>query len=324
MRRFLGVARTPVAVGVIAASLGAGALLASAAVASGPSVPNASGGYTYQTFDNPKDLTFNQLLGINMSGNIAGYFGSGMKGHPNKGYTLANDGKGMHFVSENFPHSAQTQVTAINDANLTVGFWANKAGENFGWYSPDGKHFFTADDPHAAKPVTDQLLGVNDSDVAVGFYNDAKGNAHPYQYNIANHHYREISVSGGGTSVTAAAINNGGDMAGFETAKGGATVGWVKLSNGKTWQLKVPGASATMATGINDGDIVDGVYMVGTGNSATSFGFIWSYGFGFASISDPKGVGATTLNGLNDHGRLVGFYTDSKGNTDGFLATPKY
>jgi hypothetical protein len=33
-------------------------------------------------------------------------------------------------------------------------------------------------------------------------------------------------------------------------------------------------------------------------------------------------VGATTLNGINDHGLLVGFYTDSAGNTDGFLATP--
>jgi hypothetical protein len=31
---------------------------------------------------------------------------------------------------------------------------------------------------------------------------------------------------------------------------------------------------------------------------------------------------ATTLNGLNDRGQLVGFYTDAAGNTDGLLATP--
>jgi ferredoxin/flavodoxin---NADP+ reductase len=31
-------------------------------------------------------------------------------------------------------------------------------------------------------------------------------------------------------------------------------------------------------------------------------------------------LGATTLNGVNDRGTLVGFYTDSAGNTDGLLA----
>jgi len=41
-----------------------------------------------------------------------------------------------------------------------------------------------------------------------------------------------------------------------------------------------------------------------------------------AEISDPHGVGTTTVNGLNNAGDLVGFYVDSSGNTDGFLATP--
>jgi hypothetical protein len=48
-------------------------------------------------------------------------------------------------------------------------------------------------------------------------------------------------------------------------------------------------------------------------------GFIWAPGFGFQNVDDPNGVGATTVNGVNDHGRLVGFYTDSAGNTNGFL-----
>ena len=41
--------------------------------------------------------------------------------------------------------------------------------------------------------------------------------------------------------------------------------------------------------------------------------------FGFQTINDPHGSGATTLNGINDAGDLVGFYTDAKGNTDGLL-----
>jgi hypothetical protein len=39
-------------------------------------------------------------------------------------------------------------------------------------------------------------------------------------------------------------------------------------------------------------------------------------------VDDANGKGATTINGLNDRGQLVGFYTDAGGNTDGFLATP--
>ena len=58
------------------------------------------------------------------------------------------------------------------------------------------------------------------------------------------------------------------------------------------------------------------------GSSATTTGFIWSPGFGFESINDPDGVGSTTINGVNDRRTLVGFYTDSAGNTDGLVAPP--
>src|SRR5271166_6195288 len=44
--------------------------------------------YDFATLNNANDLTFNQLLGINNHGVIAGYFGSGAAGHPNKGYQL--------------------------------------------------------------------------------------------------------------------------------------------------------------------------------------------------------------------------------------------
>jgi hypothetical protein len=38
---------------------------------------------------------------------------------------------------------------------------------------------------------------------------------------------------------------------------------------------------------------------------------------------DRHGQGATTINGVNDADELVGFYTDSAGNTDGMLALPQ-
>jgi hypothetical protein len=51
----------------------------------------------------------------------------------------------------------------------------------------------------------------------------------------------------------------------------------------------------------------------------STYGFAYSEGV-FRSISDPNGVGSTVVNGLNNTGAIVGFYTDAKGNTDGFVA----
>ena len=88
---------------------------------------------------------------------------------------------------------------------------------------------------------------------------------------------------------------------------------------GRLTRLSVPGASSTMAFGVNDSREVVGTYMVGSGSHAKSFGFLWSRQLGFRTINDPHGSGATTLNGINDEGDLVGFYVNAKGNTNGLL-----
>ena len=61
---------------------------------------------------------------------------------------------------------------------------------------------------------------------------------------------------------------------------------------------------------------------VGSGSSAVTHGFTWRPGYGFRTVDDSHGQGTTTINGVNDAGDLVGFYTDSAGNTDGMLALP--
>jgi hypothetical protein len=312
--------KSALAIGLSTLAVGAvaGPAAASAAPTAAATPPDASANFTFQTVDNSADLTFNQLLGINNSDTIAGYFGSGLAHHPNKGYTLH-----VNYRNENFPGSAQTQVTGLNNESTTVGFWVDGAGDNFGFYSIGAQHFKTADYPtdNPAKPVVDQLLGVNDSDVAVGFYTDGKGVNHGYSYNIATHQYKPIKVSDD-TGVTAAAINNLGDVAGSATNAAGVTEGFLEFPTGKVVHLDVPGATTTVALGVNDGDEVVGDYTVGSGSSATTTGFVWSPGFGFESVNDPNGVGTTTINGVNDRGALVGFYTDSTGNTDGLVAYP--
>jgi len=289
-----------------------------------------SSGYQFQTLNNNRDVTFNQLLGVNNEGVIAGYFGSGAQGHPNQGYLLHNG----YFTSENFPGSVQTQVTGLNDRGVTVGFWsgmnnANQVNDNQGFYAAGGR-FHTVDFPTGdnAGPIVDQLLGVNDHDVAVGFYTNGQGSNRGYTYDIRTHQFTRVLVPGApagqaGPSLTAAGINNRGDVTGFYAASSGQTDAFLRLSYGRFLTLAVPGASETQALGVNDSDEVVGVYTVGSGDNAQTHGFTWRPGYGFRTVDDPHGLGATTINGVNDAGVLVGFYTDANGNTDGMIAQPR-
>jgi len=325
-RRKLRMAAAALATGTMAVAGGALAATAQAAPLAHP----AATSYNFVTLDNQHDLTFNQLLGISNQGTIAGYFGSGAAGHPNKGYLLFPPYGQGNYVNENFPGSAQTQLTGLNDNGTKVGFFstmnnASMTNDNFGFWQRNGQ-YHVADFPTGspASPPVDQLLGVNDGNVAVGFWTDANGNNHGYEYNInTNRYYTVTDPKAPTASLTAAAINNQGDIAGFYTnPANGNTDGFLK-DGGKFIDLAVPGASSTMALGVNDHDEVVGTYTVGSGSSAVMHGFTWTPRGGFQTVDDPHGIGTTTINGVNDAGELVGFYVDSAGNTDGMLAVPQ-
>jgi hypothetical protein len=290
-----------------------------------------AGSYQIVTLNDKRDLTFNQLLGINNEGVIAGYFGSGAAGHPNKGYVLRPPFAQRDYGNENFPRSVQTQVTGLNDRGVTVGFWstqntASMSNNNFGFYSAHGR-FFPVNFPTGdnAKPPVNQLLGVNNNGIAVGFYTNGGGSNRGYEFNIRTHHFTRVLVPGApqgtaGPSLTAAAINDRGDVAGFYNKTASQVDAFLKLHSGRFTTLAFPGATMTQAFGVNDADEVVGSYTTGSGNSAVTHGFTW-HGGRFASV-DIAGVSSTTINGVNDEGDLVGFYTDVKGNTNGFLALP--
>jgi hypothetical protein len=282
---------------------------------------NIAGSYQVVKLNDARDETFNQLLGINNQGVVVGYFGSGAAGHPNKGYTLIPPFAQHSFLNENFPRAAQTQVTGLNDLGVTVGFWskqnnASMTDNNFGFYEQDGR-FHDVNFPigDASSPPVDQLLGVNDRGIAVGFFTNNAGLSRGYEYNIRTHRFTRVEVPGVmglGPSLTAAAINNRGDVAGFYNKTSMQVDAFLKLHSGKFITLAYPGAAMTQAFGVND--------TTGTGNAAVTHGFTWHKGK-YASVNI-KGASSTAINGVNDDGDLVGFYTDAKGNTDGLLALP--
>ncbi|HKV57935.1 MAG TPA: hypothetical protein VJO32_06625 [Ktedonobacteraceae bacterium] len=280
--------------------------------------PQTGSSYTFKTLNDNADPTFNQLLGINNHGKIAGYFGSGAAGHPNKGYTLSKPYGQGNYHNENFPGSVQTQVTAINNNGNTAGFWVDGNGNNFGFISWNGV-FTSYKDPHTGTGTVNQLLGINDKGFAVGFYIDGNGVNHAYKLNQNNGHFTAI-LPPGASSATATGINDNGDITGFLTASDGNVVGF--LLKGTTYtEFSFPNGTNTMPFGINKTDQIVGSYVDAAGNM---HGFLLSSPLNHAkwqSIDDPNGVGTTTVNGLNDNGQLVGFYVDGAGNTDGFLAT---
>ena len=318
--------RTLARAGAVVAASGtvAGALL----LAAGPAFagtashhPAAATAYTFTTLDDQADPTFNQLLGINGNHVIVGYFGSGADAqHPNKGYVLKPPYGQGNYTNENFPGSAQTQVVAINNIGDTAGFWVTANGTNHGFVRWNGvfENFNDPKTPHMAGSVN-QLLGINDNGVAVGFYNDAAGNSHAYQVQQATNVYTAIKIPGA-VSAVATGINNAGDIVGFATDGAGTTTSWL-LKNGHLTTFQFPGGSDTQAFGINSTDHIAGSYVDGHG---VQHGFVLTSPLGPTShwqkIDDPNGIGSTVVNGINAAGDLVGFYTDSAGNTDGMLA----
>jgi hypothetical protein len=279
--------------------------------------PLAGTSYTFTTLNNQNDPTFNQLLGINNNGVIAGYFGSGAAGHPNKGYTLSPPYGQGNYTNENFPGSVQTQVTAINNLGYTAGFWIDGNGNNFGFIEWNGV-FTSYKNPHTGKGTVNQLLGLNDKGIAVGFYTDANGINHAYKLNQNTGKFSAI-VPPGGTNALATGINDNGDVVGFLTAPGGSVVGF--LLKGTTFtEFDFPNSTNTTPFGVNKSDQIVGGYVDSAGKM---HGFLLSNPLSHAhwqSINDPNGVGTTTVNGINDSAHLVGFYVDGAGNTDGFLA----
>ena len=283
--------------------------------------------FDFQTLDDPLGPTFNNLQGINNRGLITGFYGSGNPGDPNHGYLLSPSGT---FTPVDFPGAAQTQLNGLNDNGIEVGyFYQTNNGvpldNQFGFVLRDGV-FTAVNDPHtptAPNPgvlIENQVLGVNDRDVAVGFYNDASGNSHGYTYDIKTGTFSADINDPSAVSTVAGAINDKGDIAGFFTDSGGVIHGFLD-EHGQFTTVDAPGATLTELLGVNDSGIAVGQDVVG----GVTHGLIYDSHTGvFTTVDAPNAAGFTLLNGINDKGDIVGFYTDAAGATHGLLVTPDH
>ncbi|MGH9451558.1 MAG: PEP-CTERM sorting domain-containing protein [Terriglobia bacterium] len=290
-------------------------------------MPTLAQSYTFATVDHPNQ-TFTQLLGINNSGVIAGYFGDGTV-VPNNGFTLTLPNT---FTPENFPGAAQTQVIGINASGNTDGFYIDANGVTNGFTDVNGNGgaggtggtFTTVDAPGTA---FNQLLGLNNIGVLAGYSStDPTGATLQMAFidKSGSFTYLNPFLPSGVGNTQATGINNGGDISGFYMTNSGAdSSGFLLTPLGGGYSLtslNFPGSTFTQALGLNnDGNIV-GSYVDAAGNT---HGFIYNANTGkYQTIDDPSGVGTTTANGINELNQIVGFYGPGGTIDHGFVATP--
>jgi hypothetical protein len=283
--------------------------------------------------NNKGDLNFNQLLGINDHKIIVGYFGDGTVVF-NNGYVLVPN---THYSVENFAgkppagHTIkQTQAIGINnnEVPLIVGFWADQNGLNFGFEDVKGV-FTTILDPNAtAKGTNQNLLGVNDSNEAAGFWTDSGGNEHGFVVNLASTplKFTEIppALFKGAVATQASGINDNNIVCGFWGEKNLVDHGFFGPLGGTftSFEVNINGsiAKSTQALGCSKNFIV-GSYVDSTG-ATHGFTFDGTTFLKFdATGSSQKaafGVAGTIINGVNDKGDIVGFFSDGT-HVNGFV-----
>ena len=285
---------------------------------------SAFAGTTFTTIDNPGDPTFNQLLGINDAGVISGYLGSGAAGHPNQGYTIAPPY--TSFLPDMLPASVQTQATGIANNSSRAGFWSptntGNGDANFGFIQLVKQSgailYLSVNNPLVAStPEVNQLLGINQGNIAVGFYNDGNNLPQGYSYAVSTGLFTPVTVAGA-ISDAATGISNHNLVCGFFTLPDGQTQAFVQpLSGGSLITFSAQNSSVTQFLGINDHGVAVGFYI---GTDTFPHGVIYNTISGKTTyINDPSGIMGTVLKGINDSGQIVGFYTDAAGNTHGVL-----
>jgi probable HAF family extracellular repeat protein len=287
---------------------------------------------SFFVLDNPGDPNFNQLLGINDGRVIVGYFGDGTI-VPNNGYVLVPKN---HYAVENFTNlpapdfASQTQAIGINTRAFPdiVGFYTDNAtGFTHGFLDSNGVQSPVDDPagfpPNVATPVQN-LLGINNFDKAAGFWTD--NNAHEHGFVVildtqtpSLSTFIEIppATFAGAVATQASDITNNDLVCGFFTDANGNNHGFIGFLGQRfsTFKVTINGVKATSTSpfGCNDEGEIVGSFTDRNGNV---HGFIFAGGRFFqfdapgSSQTAAFGVMGTLINGVNDRGDIVGFFSD--------------
>jgi hypothetical protein len=182
-------------------------------------------------------------FGINDNGNIAGQYT--INGQM-PGFFVANN-TGTSFTRIDAPSGPGTvNAQGVNDNGLLVGFYLGTDGQDHGFSANianalNGQLTGTAiADPTipnvpgepGATFVFSQILGINDSSIAVGYYGDSTTSQHGFVYNTHTGQYMFLddpaAQFNNGVEVTQiTGITNSGEITGFYSDANGVFHGFV-------------------------------------------------------------------------------------------------
>jgi len=261
--------------------------------------------YTFTTLDYPGAKQTNPNK-INAAGIIVGgYYDNNSTLH---GFAYYH-GK---FAAIDVPGATFTSANGINSKGVIVGHYRGQSGTH-GFVLQDGR-FTQVDVPGST--YTD-VEDINDAGVLGGIYLDTSNKIHSF-LRFGRDHYRDVEFPG--SDYTALnAINNSLELTGQMSPP---FVSAFLFSDNQWVNFYFPDAFTTTGRGINNQTQVVGIFNP-QDPTAPQQGFLRNADGTFQQIDFPGSSGGYS-GGINDAGVIVGGYSDSAGNSHGYIATPQH
>ena len=279
--------------------------------------------FKFQTVDDPNSNQ-NEVTGINGRGKIVGTFGGGSASNIPESYS-SQPGY-TKFRGMNYPGAEGTVATSLGRNGLVAGYVINPNQLNGIWAFIRSNGIWTlledSKEGNGDNAVT-EILGINDSGYAVGYYTNSSGVEIPFKLNIVTEDFSNLNPPGA-NSAEATGISAKGNLCGTEVLNNGSSEGFY-LQNSTYYTLNYPAAANTWAWAINFDNQIAGQYQDASGNlhgfilinpTAGSGSRIWQ------SVDISYAV-STKLTGINSGQWISGSYVDTAGNTHGFVGIPK-
>jgi len=255
---------------------------------------------TFTTIDVP-GAAYTEPAAINTAGDIVGSFGQNTSSD-STGFLLKNGA----FTFFSYPGENITSAYGINDSDVIVGHAGQFPVVGFLY---DGVKFTTLQDGADSATVA---TGINNAGVVVG----GAGTIYTTKgFMMRNDQYRTINFPGSYVYAQAEAINNFGQIVGYEL-EGLNDYGYTFM-NGKFRHVAVGGAVQTIAFGINDSGTIVGWYTRSGPCTALDCAFVLVNGI-YYSFTYP-GAMDTFASGINNAGQIVGNYTIDGVSLHGFV-----
>jgi hypothetical protein len=277
--------------------------------------------WTFTTVNDGGSTAYNCVMGIDELNQVVGSYG-GTSSAPSQGFTT--EYPYTKFKNVDYPGGVSTVATSMSSNRLFAGYYVdNKEGAHtWGWIRDKGvwTQYKDLKTPKGAGSVN-ELLGINDNQISVGFYINSYGDDIPYE--LAEGHYLQLDPPDY-VSATANGVNLTGILTGTETLADGTIEGWL-LRSQSYYEFEYPNSKATYANALNFQQQVVGWYKDSKGethgyvltNPTSPSGAYWQ------SVDEPNAAGVTMIYSINGKHSISGCYVDSSGNTDGFVGILK-